>query len=416
MPLEAVVTASVPRCRACGDEELRLILDLGTLPLANALLDEADLAQPEERFPLRLFFCSHCSLVQIDANVPPEKLFAHYLYASSNSDTMLAHVGRQVERLVDERRLGPASLVLEIASNDGYLLKFYRERGIPVLGIEPAANIAALARKQGIETLVEFFDAALGRRLAAEGRCADIVHAHNVFAHIPDPNEFIVGLRHLLKPGGIAVIEVPYVRELIDKLEFDTIYHEHFSYYSLTAVENLCRRHKLRVVDVERIAIHGGSLRLFVGHSAQVPQARVASLLEEEQSKGGLGAFAYYESFAQRVWRLRDELLALLYKLKASGQHLAAYGASAKGSTLMNLFGIDASILDFVADRSTLKQGKFTPGNHLPILSPAALLERKPDAVLLLTWNFANEILAQQQAYRAGGGRFIIPVPTVAIV
>ncbi len=415
MPVETVVMEFLPRCRACQQTGLRLVLDCGELPLANALLDETELARPEERFPLRLFFCPHCTLVQIDANVPPEKLFAHYLYASSFSDTMLAHAAQQVRRLTAERGLGAESLVVEVASNDGYLLKYYREQNVPVLGIEPAANIAALARERGIPTLVEFFDAALGERLAAEGRRADIVHANNVFAHVPDPNGFVVGLRHLLKPGAVAVIEAPYVRDMIDKLEFDTIYHEHFSYFSLTAVENLCRRHDMRVVDVEREAIHGGSLRYFIGHAAQPAHARVASLIDEEQSRG-LSGFDYYESFARRVTLLGKELLALLRKLKAGGQSLAAYGASAKGSTLMNMFGIDAALLDFVVDRSTLKQNKFTPGNHLPIFAPAALTERRPDAVLLLAWNFIDEILRQQQPYRNAGGRFIIPVPRPTIV
>ena len=271
--------------------------------------------------------------------------------------------------------------MIEIASNDGYLLQFYRQRGIPVLGIEPAANIAELAIKtKGIPTLVEFFDEQLGRRLAAEGHSADVVHAHNVFAHVPDPNGFVAGIRHVLKPGGVAVIEVPYVRDLIARLEFDTIYHEHFSYYSLSAVEALCRRHGLMVGDVELLPIHGGSLRLLIAHAGGKASARVADFLAQEKS-AGLLALDYYRDFGARVAGLRQQLLALLHRLKGEGRRIAAYGASAKGSTLMNAFGIDAQLIEFVVDRSDLKQGRFTPGNHLPIVPPRALLERRPDYV-----------------------------------
>jgi SAM-dependent methyltransferase len=417
--VEDVVTTRGARapaisCRSCGSAETRLVLSLGDVPLANALPSRDRLGEPDERFPLDLYFCPRCALVQIGENVPPEKLFSDYTYASSFSDTMLAHARAAVARLTEERRLGPDSLVVEIASNDGYLLQYYKERGVPVLGVEPARNIAAMAVEKGIPTLVEFFDEALGARLAADGRQADVVHANNVFAHVPDPNTFVAGLRRLLKPGGVAVIEAPYVGDLIEKIEFDTIYHEHYSYYGLSAVQALCRRHGLEVVDVERLPIHGGSLRYFIGHPAQ-PSRRVLDLAGEEERAGMLD-FGYYAAFAERVWGLRDELMALLAKLKGEGARIAAYGASAKGSTLMNAFGVDRSQLDFVVDRSSIKQGRFTPGNRLEILPPSALMDRRPDYVLLLTWNFADEILEQQKAYRDAGGRFIIPLPTVQIV
>ena len=409
-------TPSRPICRSCGQGDIAQVLDLGRLPLANALLTADELDQPEDRFPLALYFCSQCALVQIGETVPPERLFREYAYATSFSDTMVEHARALVETLIGRRGLGSTSQVIEIASNDGYLLQFYRQRGIPVLGIEPAANIAELAVKtKGIPTLVEFFDEQLGRRLAAEGHSADVVHAHNVFAHVPDPNGFVAGLRHVLKPGGVAVIEVPYVRDLVARLEFDTIYHEHFSYYSLSAIEALCRRHGLMVCDVELLPIHGGSLRLFVAHAGGQASARVAALLAEEKS-AGLLAFDYYRDFGARIADLRQQLLALLRRLRGEGRRIAAYGASAKGSTLMNAFGIDAQLVEFVADRSDLKQGRFTPGNRLPIMPPQALLERRPDYVLLLTWNFADEILAQQDEFRRRGGRFIIPVPEVTVV
>jgi SAM-dependent methyltransferase len=392
------------------------VLDLGRVPLANALLTAEQLHEPEDRFPLELYFCPDCALVQIGETVPPERLFHEYAYASSFSDTMVEHARTLVGALTESRRLGAASLVIEAASNDGYLLQFYKERGIPVLGIEPAANIAKRAiDAKGIPTLVEFFDEELARRLAANGKLADVIHAHNVFAHVPDPNRFVGGLKHVLKPNGVAVVEAPYVRDLIAALEFDTIYHEHFSYYSLSAVEALCRRHALMICDVELVAIHGGSLRLFIGHAGQAASEAVGELLAQEKSEGLL-SFDYYRDFGERVAHLKEQLLVLLRRLQGQGHHIAAYGASAKGSTLMNAFGIDRPLIEFVVDRSHLKQGRFTPGNHLPILSPQALLERRPDYVLLLTWNFAEEILAQQAEFRRGGGKFIVPVPEVMVI
>jgi len=391
------------------------VLDLGRVPLANALLTAQQLREPEDRFPLELYFCPQCALVQIGETVPPERLFRDYAYASSFSDTMVEHARMLVEKLIAPRGLGPASLVIEVASNDGYLLQFYKQRGIPVLGIEPAANIAELAiATKGMPTLVEFFDEGLARRLAAEGKLADVIHAHNVFAHVPDPNGFVGGVKQVLKPGGVAVVEAPYVHDLIAKLEFDTIYHEHFSYYSLSAVEALCRRHGLMINDVELVPIHGGSLRLFMTHAGCPASTAVGALLAKEKSEGLL-SFDHYRGFGDRVARLKQQLLALLHQLRAKGHRIAAYGASAKGSTLMNAFGIDRGLIEFVVDRSHLKQGRFTPGNRLPILPPEALLERRPDYVLLLTWNFAAEILAQQTEFRRRGGKFIIPVPEVLV-
>jgi len=392
------------------------VLDLGRVPLANALLTAEQLQEPEDRFPLELYFCPQCALVQIAETVPPARLFRDYAYASSFSDTMVEHARGLVATLIGRRGLGPASLVIEVASSDGYLLQFYKQRGIPVLGIEPAANIAELAiATKGIPTLVEFFDEELARRLAAEGRLADVIHAHNVFAHVPDPNRFVGGVKQVLKPDGVAVVEAPYVRDLIATLEFDTIYHEHFSYYSLSAVEALCRRHGLVINDVELVPIHGGSLRLFMAHAGSPASARVGELLAKEKSEGLL-SFDYYRDFGDRVSRLKQQLLALLHQLQEQGHRIAAYGASAKGSTLMNAFGIDRRLVEFVVDRSHLKQGRYTPGNHLPILPPEALLERRPDYVLLLTWNFAAEILAQQAEFRRGGGKFIVPVPEVTVI
>lgn len=397
-------------CRSCGREPLETVLDLGTVPLANALLETPDQRDPV--FPLTLAFCPACSLVQIRQTIEPELLFGEYPYFSSFSETMLAHARAEAAMLTDRLGLCESSLVVEVASNDGYLLKNFVAAGIPVLGIEPAANIAAAAERAGVPTLREFFGRDLAARLRAEGRRADVLIGNNVLAHVADLNGFVAGAALLLAETGCMVIEVPYVRCMIDNTEFDTIYHEHLCYFSLHALCALFGRHGLRVTDVERHEIHGGSLRVFCRHeqAAAEPSDAVSSMLAQEQACGLVGA-AYYRSFAGEVDRLRDDLLAELVRRKAAGQRLAAYGASAKGSTLMNSTGIDAGLLDFIVDRSTVKQGRFAPGNRLPILPPEALLERRPDAVLLLTWNFADEIIRQQRAYLAGGGEFIVPVP-----
>ncbi|QNN25015.1 class I SAM-dependent methyltransferase [Planctomycetales bacterium ZRK34] len=401
-------------CRSCGHDRTQTILSLGHTPLANALLKPEQLDQPEERFDLQLVYCPQCSLVQIDETVPPEKLFSDYLYFSSFSDTMVKHARQLAERMIAQQGLGADSLVIEPASNDGYLLQHYRNAGVPVLGVEPAGNIAEVARKKGIDTLNEFFSADLAQRLAAEGRRADVMHAHNVMAHVADLNGFVAGIAALLKPTGVFVLEAPYVLDMVDHVEFDTIYHEHLCYFSLTALKALFERHGLYVVHVEYVPIHGGTIQVHAAPRNE-PDATVAALLQEEHDQG-LDSQGYYSDFADRVEQLKQQLVDLLTDLKARGSSIAAYGASAKGSTLLNYFGIDGKLLDFVADRSTYKQGLYTPGTHLPILSPDALLERQPDYVLLLTWNFRDEILAQQDEYRKRGGQFIIPVPKPEVV
>ena len=402
-------------CRACGASRLQPILSLGKPPLANRLLTAERLSETEPVYPLDLAFCPACSLVQITETVPPEDLFSEYSYFSSFADTAVLSAKQLAERLVRDRSLSAASLVMEIASNDGYLLQHYRDLGVPVLGIEPAANIARVAESKKIPTRRDFFGRRLAQELVAEGRRAAVLHANNVLAHVADLNGVVAGIALVLKPHGIAVIEVPYVRDLIETCEFDTIYPEHLCYFSLSALDRLFAGHRLTITDVEHIPLHGGALRLFVASGGTSRSSRVADMLAAEREAGML-AFEYYCEFPKRIEVLKSTLVGLLHRLKSEGKKIAAYGASAKGSTLLNVFGIGADVLDFVVDRSTVKQGRFTPGTHLPILPPEVLLERRPDYVLLLTWNFADEILAQQASYRAQGGRFIIPVPAPKMV
>jgi SAM-dependent methyltransferase len=404
------------QCRSCAGQRGSLILDLGLQPLANNLLRPEDLGKPEPKFPLRLALCEACRLLQILDLVPPVQLFSEYLYFSSFSDLMLRHARQAAARYQQEFALGPRSLVIEVASNDGYFLQNFKHAGVPCLGIEPAANIAKVAREKGIETRVEFFGRDLAETLVKEGKQADLILGNNVFAHAPNPNDFVAGLRAALKPGGRIVLEFPYAADFIEHSEFDTIYHEHVFYFSLLALAPLFERHGLAIFRVERLSIHGGSLRIFAGATGEHPlHSSVTALLEEERGKG-LNSTAYYEGFATRVHELKRSLLERLRQLKGENKTIAAYGASAKGSTLLNFFGLGGETLEFVADRSTYKQGRLTPGTHLPIVAPERLLEAMPDYTLLLTWNFAEEILEQQQAYRERGGKFVIPIPQVRIV
>lgn len=402
-------------CRSCGHKGLEPVLDLGVMPQSDGFLSLSQLDAPEPRWPLELAFCPRCTLVQILQTVPPEELFReHYVYFSSFSETLLKHARENALSLIDQCALDAQSLVIELASNDGYLLRNFTERGIPALGIDPAQQPAAAARAIGVPTLNAFFGRELAQQLRDEGTLADVIIANNVLAHVADTNGFVAGIRLLLKDDGLASIEFPYVRDLIDHCEFDTIYHEHLCYFSVHAVDALFRRHGLYVNHIVRVPIHGGSLRLHINPFENV-QESVHQLLEEERQLG-LTEYAYYQHFAARVDQVRSQMRELLAHLKSQEKRIAAYGAAAKGTIMLNAIGATCDIIEFVVDRNTHKHGRWVPGVRIPILPVEALMQRRPDYAVILPWNFKDEIIQQQSDYLAAGGRFIVPIPEPRII
>jgi SAM-dependent methyltransferase len=383
------------------------------MPLTDAYVPPERADEPEGRYPLHVAFCSNCSLVQILHVASREEIFRDYSYYSSVSNMLLEHSRAHAEELIAGRRLGPHSLVVEIASNDGYFLQFFARAGIPVLGIDPALGPAKEAEAIGVPTLPEFFTSELAARLRSEGKQADVLLANNVLAHVPDPNDFVAGMGMLLGEGGIAEVEAPYMKDLIDNLEFDTIYHEHLSYFSVTAAKALFERHGLSLNHLRHFPIHGGSFRFTLGQQADISDAVRALLIEDRAA--GLTGFDYFREFSRSVTQVQRQLRHLLHELKRAGKRIAAYGAAAKGTILLNSSGIGLDLIDFVADMSPHKQGMLLPGVRIPIAPPERLLEEMPDYVLLLAWNIKEEILKQESTYLERGGRFIVPIPRPVI-
>ena len=396
-------------CRACESARLTLFLELGNQPLANAFLASPEEFPAEAAYPLNVYFCESCSLVQLLDVIDPAVLFRNYIYVTGTSDTIARHNATYARTVTGLLGLGPRDLVVEAASNDGSLLKEFKALGVGTLGVEPAVNLAEVARRSGIETEATFFHSETARRLRESYGRAKAVIGNNVLAHVDDTIDFLRGARDLLDGSGMVIFEVPYLGELLDRLEYDTIYHEHLCYFSVTALERLCESAGLGIARVDRVPVHGGSLRIYA--APQKDHAAGAVEMAEAERQAGLASLERYRRFAHEVARSREMLRNLLCRLRSEGRSIAAYGAPAKGNTLLNYCGIDTGFLPYTVDKNERKVGLYTPGMHIPVRPVATLLEEQPDDVLILAWNFAAEIMSQQQTYRSRGGRFITPVP-----
>jgi SAM-dependent methyltransferase len=405
-------------CRFCRAPLETEFVDLGSSPLANSYLSAQQLAEMEPFYPLTVYVCGECFLVQLPSVVTSEHIFSDYAYFSSYSDSWLAHARAYVEMAAERFGVDETSLVVEIASNDGYLLQYFRERHVPVLGIEPAANIARVAQEKGIPSLVRFFGAELARELRAEGRSANLIVGNNVLAHVPDLNDFVAGLRTLLAPGGVITIEVPHLLELMQQGQFDTIYHEHFSYFSLLTLVRVFAAHGLRIFDVDQLETHGGSLRVYVAHAEDQAKRETVSVRRviDLEAAAGLDSLAGYTTFGERVQEVKFGLLDVLIAAKRRGKRIAAYGAPAKGNTLLNYCGIRTDFIDFTIDRNPHKQGHFLPGSRIPILAPEQIDAVRPDYLLILPWNLRPEIIAQTARIREWGGQWIVAVPRLEVI
>ena len=409
--------AHAARCRLCGSQLEHVFVDLGSSPLCQTVIAPEQLDEMEPHFPLHVLVCGECFLVQLREYVSPENIFREYAYFSSYSTSWVAHAKAYCEMIKQRLGLGTDSLVVEIASNDGYLLQHFLPLGVPVLGVEPAANVAKVAVEKGVPTLVDFFGFDLAGALAAEGRQADLIVGNNVLAQVPQLNDFVAGLARLLKPAGVITLEFPHLERLMAENQFDTIYHEHFSYFSLVTIERLAASHGLRIIDVEELPTHGGSLRVYLAHagSARPTEKSVPDLLARELQLG-FRDIASYASFAEQVRRTKRRLLSFLIEAKNAGKTICGYGAPGKGNTLLNYCGIGPDFLDFTVDRNPYKQGQFTPGMRIPILPVEAIDAARPDYILILPWNLKDEIVQQMRHVAEWGGTFIVPIPEVAVI
>jgi SAM-dependent methyltransferase len=406
-----------PSCRCCGAPLTETFADLGMSPMANAFVP-VDRAQGMEPFyPLHALVCTECQLVQLGEFETPQQIFSDYLYFSSYAESWLRHAEAYADRMVARFGLGPPTQVVEVASNDGYLLQYFARRGIPVLGVDPAANVAQVAIGKGIPTEIAFFGAATARRLRAAGHAPALMAANNVMAHVPDLHDFVEGFRELLAPGGVLTVEFPHLLRLIAEHQFDTIYHEHFSYFSLTTAEMVLARHGLVVFDVEELPTHGGSLRIYVRHQEDgtKPVGLAVEELRRREAEAGLNRMEVYRAFAAKVVETKCALLEFLADAHRAGRRVAAYGAPAKGNTLLNYCGVGRELVEFTVDRNPHKQGMLLPGCRIPVLAPEAVLEEKPDYLLILPWNLKDEVAAQMSVIREWGGRFVTAVPTVHV-
>lgn len=404
-------------CRFCNSRLEHTFVDLGASPLCQSFLNADQLNHMEPFYPLNVYVCGNCFLVQLQEYVAPENIFTDYLYFASYSDTWLAHAKTYTDQMVRRFPITEKSLVLEIASNDGYLLQYFVEKNVPVLGVEPAANVAAMAMQKGIPSLVKFFGSGTARELAASGKSADLLLGNNVLAHVPDINDFVSGMKVLLKPQGVITMEFPHLMRLMEENQFDTIYHEHFSYLSFSTVERIFARHGLTLFDVEELPTHGGSLRIYARHaegSSEPVDPRVIELRTREES-AGFSRLETYSRFAEQVKETKHKLLEFLIWAKRSGKTIAGYGAPGKGNTLLNYCGIRTDFLDYTVDRSPHKQGKFCPGTRIPVYSPERIRESRPDYLLILPWNLKDEIMQQHSYLRDWGGKFVVPIPQVTV-
>lgn len=414
---EVLVHHKRETCRGCNQKSLRRFLDLGSTPLANSFLKSLDEAATEPSYPLEVYFCETCSLVQLVDVIDPAVLFRNYIYVTGTSDTIAAHNKAYAATVVDYQKLGRDSLVVEIASNDGSLLKCFQAHQVGTLGIEPAVNIAEMARSAGVETVNEFFNYETATKVRDTHGPADAVIGNNVFAHVDETQDFLKGCAHLLKPEGLVIIEVPYLGEFMDRLEYDTVYHEHLCYFSITALLRLCDETGLSLVRIDHVPVHGGSIRMYAGLKRRYPSHSDEVMQEAQQERqAGLTGFDRYARFAEEVKENRREIRELLANLKEQGKTVAGYGAPAKGNTLLNYCGINTDLMSYTVDKNPMKVGMYTPGMHIPVLPASALLEKQPDYVLILAWNFAEEIMRQQNEYHERGGKFIIPLPTPVII